>query len=68
MEFVVHVLMKFFNMVEEKATFLMLMVHTQGKAVIGIYPREVAESMSQTLNEYSQENNYPLLSGVEKDD
>ena len=68
MEFVVHVLIKFFNMDQEKATFLMLMVHTQGQAVIGIYPREIAETLSMQLNEYSRESNYPLLSGVEKDE
>ena len=68
MEFVVHVLMKFFNMEYEKAEFLMLMVHMTGQAVIGIYPRDIAETLSMQLNDYSRESNYPLLSGVEKDE
>ena len=68
MEFVVYVLIKFFNLVEEVAHFLMLTVHTQGSAVIGIYPREIAETLSLQLNEFARENNYPLLSAVEKDD
>lgn len=38
MDFVVDVLMKFFGMNEEKATQVMLLVHTQGKAVCGYIP------------------------------
>ena len=68
MEFVVHVLMTMFNMDEDKATYLMLMVHTQGQAVIGIYTRDIAESLSSEVNEYARSKNYPLLSGVEKVD
>lgn len=68
MEFVVHVLMKFFNMEHQKAEFLMLMVHMTGQAVIGIYPRDIAETLSMQINDYSRESNYPLLSGVEKDE
>ncbi len=68
MYFVVHVLMKFFNMDETRAELLMLTVHYQGKATIGIYPREIAETLSEKINEYSRESNHPLLAGVEKDE
>src|SRR5690554_7291875 len=44
MDFVVDVLMTFFGMNEEKATQVMLLVHTQGKAVCGIYTRDIAET------------------------
>ena len=47
-EFVVHVLMRFFYMDVEKAWRLMWTVHTTGSAVIGIYPREIAETKSET--------------------
>ena len=65
MEFVVHILEKFFGMNREKATQIMLTVHTQGAATVGIFPRDVAETKSEQVNAYSQENNHPLMSTVE---
>ena len=40
MEFVIHILENFFSMEREKATQIMLKVHTEGSAVVGIYPRD----------------------------
>ena len=68
MEFVVHVLETFFGMNREKATQVMLAVHTQGSAVVGIFPRDIAETKSEQLNEYAQENQHPLVSRVEMTD
>jgi ATP-dependent Clp protease adaptor protein ClpS len=66
MEFVVQVLMTFFNLNEEKATKVMLAVHTQGKGVCGIYSRDVAETKSTQVNQFSRQNKHPLLCEVEK--
>jgi len=68
MEFVVHVLEVFFSMEREKATQIMLVVHTQGSAVVGIFPRDIAETKSEQVNQYAQENNHPLMSTVEMTD
>ena len=68
MEFVVHVLELFFAMDREKATQIMLTVHTQGAAVVGIFPRDIAETKSEQVNRYSQENQHPLISTVEMTD
>ena len=68
MEFVVHVLETFFGMNREKATQVMLAVHTTGSAVCGIFPRDVAETKSEQVNQYAQENNHPLMSTVEMTD
>ena len=68
MEFVVEVLEYFFQMEREKATQIMLAVHTQGSAVVGIYPRDIAETKSEQVNQYSQENQHPLISTVEMTD
>ena len=68
MEFVVHVLEAFFGMNREKATQVMLAVHTQGSAVVGIFPRDIAETKSEQLNQYAQENQHPLVSRVEMTD
>lgn len=68
MEFVVHVLEIFFAMDREKATQIMLTVHTQGAAVVGIYPRDIAETKSEQVNQYAQENQHPLISTIEMTD
>ena len=68
MEFVVHVLEVFFAMDREKATQVMLAVHTQGSAAVGIFPRDIAETKSEQVNLYAQENHHPLVSRVEMTD
>ncbi len=65
MEFVIDVLMIFFNLDQEKATQVMLAVHTQGKGVCGIYTRDVAETKADQVNRFSRENKHPLLCEVE---
>lgn len=65
MEFVVHILEVFFGMNREKATQIMLVVHTEGAAVVGIFPRDIAETKSEQVNQYAQENSHPLMSTVE---
>ena len=68
MEFVVHVLEAFFGMNREKATQVMLAVHTTGSGVCGIFPRDLAETKSEQVNRYAQENNHPLMSTIEMTD
>ena len=68
MEFVVHILEKFFSMNREKATQIMLTVHTEGAATVGIFPRDIAETKSEQVNNYAQENNHPLMSTIEMTD
>ena len=68
MEFVVHVLEIFFGFGPEKATQLMLAVHTQGSAVVGIFTRDVAETKSEQVNNYAQSHDHPLMSRVEASD
>lgn len=65
MEFVVHVLERFFNMERERAVRVMLQVHTQGKGVCGVFSREIAETKVAQVNDYSRENNHPLLCTME---
>lgn len=65
MDFVVEILEKFFSMGREKATHVMLTVHTHGKAVCGIYTRDVAETKSAQVNQYAREHQHPLLSEIE---
>ena len=66
MDFVVDVLVRFFGMNLEKATQVMLHVHTRGRGVCGVYSREVAESKVAQVNEYARLNQHPLLATFEK--
>ena len=59
------ILEKFFGMNREKATQIMLVVHTEGAAVVGIFPRDIAETKSEQVNLYAQENSHPLMSRIE---
>ena len=65
MEFVIEVLEHFFSMSREKATQVMLAVHTQGKGVCGIYTRDVAETKAELVNQAARDNGHPLLCEVE---
>jgi ATP-dependent Clp protease adaptor protein ClpS len=66
MEFVVVLLEQFFSMSREKATQVMLHVHTKGKGVCGVYTREIAETKVAQVNEYSRQNQHPLLCAMEE--
>ncbi|HSG60493.1 MAG TPA: ATP-dependent Clp protease adapter ClpS [Pseudomonadales bacterium] len=68
MEFVVHVLERFFGIGREKATQIMLAVHTQGKATCGIYTKDIAETKAYMVTEYAQENEHPLACDIEAAD
>ena len=67
MEFVVHILQAFFNLSNEKAQNVMLSVHNDGKGVCGIYTRDVAETKVEQVNDYSRQNQHPLLTTMEAD-
>jgi ATP-dependent Clp protease adaptor protein ClpS len=66
MDFVVEILTHFFNMSEEKATQVMLQVHTQGVGVCGTYTKDVAETKVHIVNEYSREHHHPLMCTMEE--
>ena len=65
MEFVVEVLMMFFHMNEEAATGVMMTVHTQGKAICGVYPRDIAETKALQVNQFARANEHPLVCEIE---
>tara|TARA_A200000159_G_C7291925_1_gene326103 strand:- start:213 stop:653 length:441 start_codon:yes stop_codon:yes gene_type:complete len=67
MEFVIEVLKIFFGMDAEKATQVMLKVHTEGKGVCGVYTRDIAESKAAQVNDFSKSSQQPLLCEIEVD-
>ena len=67
MEFVVHILEDFFSMNREKATQVMLNVHTKGMGVCGVYSRDIAETKVELVNTYARESQHPLKCAMEQD-
>lgn len=65
MEFVIEVLERFFTLSEEQATRLMLQVHHQGRAAIGSYSRDVAETKAAIVVDYARQHEHPLLCQAE---
>ena len=65
MEFVVYVLQSVFNHNHQKATEIMMAVHTKGKGVCGIFSKEIAEMISHEVNELAKSHHHPLLSEIE---
>lgn len=68
MDFVVEILETFFYMNREKATQVMLRIHTEGKAVCGVYPRDIAETKVAQVNDFSRQRQHPLLCHAESAD
>lgn len=66
MEFVVRVLMEFFGMSEERATQVMLHVHTRGVGVCGVFSKDVAETKVGLVNDYARQHQHPLLCTLEE--
>ena len=66
MDFVIEVLQSYFHMDHEKATRVMLHVHTRGMGVCGIFTRDVAETKVVQVNEYSRLRQHPLLCSMEE--
>lgn len=66
MDFVVQVLKSFFGMNEEKATQVMLHVHTRGVGVCGVFSKDVAETKVRLVTDYSRKHQHPLLCTMEE--
>lgn len=67
MEFVVHVLERFFNKNRSEATAIMLHVHRRGVGVCGVFTYEVAETKVTQVIDYARKHQHPLQLTLEKD-
>lgn len=67
MEFVIHVLEKFFNKNRQEATDIMLHVHRRGVGICGIYTYEVAETKVAQVMDFARTNEQPLQCTMEKE-
>ena len=66
MEFVVHVLERFFQKDREAATRIMLHVHNHGVGECGVYTYEVAETKVSQVMDFARSNQHPLQCVMEK--
>lgn len=67
MEFVIQVLQGYFRMDREAAVQVMMMVHTKGKGICGVFSKDIAETKVVQVNEYSRQNQHPLMCSMEED-
>jgi ATP-dependent Clp protease adaptor protein ClpS len=65
-EFVVYVLMKFFQHDTATAQQIMLNVHTKGMGVAGVYPRDIAETKAAQVVRFARDNEMPLRCSVQR--
>lgn len=66
MDFVIEILQTFFTMSHDRATQVMLHVHTRGKGVCGVFTHEIAETKVALVNDYSRQSEHPLMCTLEK--
>ncbi|WP_235924563.1 ATP-dependent Clp protease adapter ClpS [Roseomonas harenae] len=67
MEFVVHVLERFFQKNRDEATRIMLHVHRRGVGVCGVFTYEVAETKVTQVMDLARQNQHPLQCTIEKE-
>ncbi|MDG2340859.1 MAG: ATP-dependent Clp protease adapter ClpS [Paracoccaceae bacterium] len=67
MEFVVHILERFFGLNHAQAFEIMLTVHKKGLAVVGVFSHEIAETKVSQVLEFAHRNQHPLQCTMEKE-
>lgn len=67
MEFVVHILERFFAKSREEAVHIMLQVHRHGVGICGIFTYEVAETKVTQVVEFARRHQHPLQCTMEKE-
>lgn len=67
MEFVVHILERFFNKNKQEATDIMLHVHRRGVGLCGVFTYEVAETKVNQVMDFARANEQPLQCTMEKE-
>ena len=68
MDFVIEILQQYFALNLDQATQVMLTVHYEGKGIAGVYPRDIAETKANQVNNYARSQGYPLFCQIEPKD
>lgn len=67
MEFVIDILRIYFGMSHDRATQVMLHVHTKGKGVCGVFTYEIAETKVAQVMDFARRNQHPLQCTMERE-
>lgn len=67
MDFVVHILERYFHKNRDEATSIMLKVHHEGVGVCGVYTYEVAETKVMQVMEFARQHQHPLQCVMERE-
>lgn len=67
MEFVVHILERFFGLTHAQSFEIMLTVHKKGVAVVGVFSHEIAETKVNQVMDSARQNQHPLQCTMEKE-
>ncbi len=67
MEFVVHILERFFGLNHAQAFEIMLTVHKKGLAVVGVFSHEIAETKVAQVMDFARRHQHPLQCTMEKE-
>lgn len=68
MEFVVHILERFFGMNHAQAFEIMLTVHKKGLAVVGVFSHEIAETKVTQVMDFARRHQHPLQCTMEREE
>ncbi|MCZ4305516.1 ATP-dependent Clp protease adapter ClpS [Zoogloeaceae bacterium G21618-S1] len=66
MDFVVSVLQRFFALDRERATRVMLQVHTEGRGVCGTFPKDIAATKVEQVIAHARQHQHPLACVMEE--
>lgn len=67
MEFVVHILERFFGMTHAQSFEIMLTVHKKGVAVVGVFSHEIAETKVTQVMDFARKHQHPLQCTMERE-
>ncbi len=66
MDFVVMILIDIFNKSKNEAIELMLKIHQSGRAICGIYTKEIAQTKQMEVLNLAKANGFPLKCVIEE--
>ncbi len=66
MDFVIQVLISIFHKSMAEATVLMLQVHEEGAAAVGVYTYDIALTKIEQVHQLAKQNEYPLKCSYEE--
>ena len=67
MDFVIEVLESIFHKSGQEAEEIMWTVHEKGKAVCGIYVKDIAQTKVQQVRQKAKMSGFPLLTTIEEE-